>query len=336
MENVTLLNEVLSGYKVKADCVGYDRSNHFNIFQLKLKPGCKLRSLENLVDEIQLGMKLQGKPLFLMSPNDGTVKMISADEADKIDSIDLIGDRSFENLEAVIGIDAEGKELVVDLVKMPHLIVAGATGSGKSVFLHTLIANYLSLNRDTAIKLYLFDPKFVEFDVYKKYKGPRFITVRNKYKDIKYYFKLLHSIMEKRLLVLSSIGCKSISAYNKKYPDNKMPRIVCIVDELADLMSQDDKEKDFEKLVCTIAAKSRAAGIHLVLATQRPSTDVITGLIKANFPTRISFRVSSNVDSRVVLDYKGAENLMPKGDGILSGYGSRPVRFQAAFTNPIF
>jgi S-DNA-T family DNA segregation ATPase FtsK/SpoIIIE len=158
-----------------------------------------------------------------------------------------------------------------------------------------------------------------------------FLEVKNKYEEVISSFEMINNIMDKRFEFISKHKCGSIGEFNKRYKD-KLPRIVCIVDELADFMLQ-DKDKSFEALICSIAAKSRAAGIHLILATQRPSVDVITGLIKANFSTRVCFKVSSYVDSRVVLDYKGAENLLSRGDGILSGYYDKVVRFQSAYAD---
>ena len=331
MNNVDQLNDVLKGYKVKSTCVDYEKINHFNIFQLRLNPGCKLRSLEDLSTEIQLGMKLSSKPLFMLSPDTGMIKMISADPPATINAKDLIDSTDLDKLEIVLGIDSEGNKLVVDMEKMPHLLVAGTTGSGKSVFLHTLISNFLLKSRTEGVKLYLFDPKFVEFENYKKYEGLMFMEVKNKYEEVISSFELIKDIMDKRFKFISKHKCGSISEFNKKYKD-KLPRIICVVDELADFMLQ-DRDKSFEQLICAIAAKSRAAGIHLVLATQRPSVDVITGLIKANFPVRVCFKVSSHIDSRVVLDYKGAEDLLPRGDGILSGYHNKIVRFQSAYAN---
>ncbi len=327
------LNDVFKGYKIKAECIDFKKANHFNIFHIKLHPGCRVRTLENLTAEIQLGMRLSGKPIFMLSPSTGMLKMIVADKAPIIDIRDLINGHVFSELEVYLGVDSEGNILDVDLEKMPHLIVAGATGSGKSVFLHTLIANFILGNRKECIKLHLFDPKLVEFEQYKMYRGHVFIDVKNRYDEIILSFERIAQLMEHRFMFLSENGYKSVADYNNAN-NLSIPRIICIVDELADLMLQDKKNKVFERLICSIAAKSRAAGIHLILSTQRPSVDVLTGLIKANFPTRVCFKVSSYIDSRVVLDYKGAENLMSKGDGILSGYNDKPVRFQSAFTDP--
>lgn len=334
MQNI--LNEILKGYKIKASCLDFETKNHFNIYHIKLAHGCKIRALENIATEIQLSLKLTSTPTFVPDPESGMVKMISTKEPDIINFSDIL-DKDRKNIfDVSVGIDSYGNILKIDFDKVPHLLVAGATGSGKSVFLHTLIANLLLNNHGEQIMLYLIDPKVVEFEGYKKLslvKGH--IHVRNTYEEAIKVLNTLSNVMEKRFKLLSKFGCKSVFEFNKKHK-SRFTRIICIIDELADLVLRDKGKRgksEFELLVCTLAAKARAAGIHLILSTQRPSIDVITGLIKANFPIRVCFRVSSNTDSRVVLDYKGGENLIGKGDGILSGYYQSPIRFQTAYTD---
>lgn len=329
------LNEVLNGYKIKAECVDYKERDNFKVFYIKLNPGCKIRTLENIATEIQLGLQLLSIPIFTPVPELGLVKMVSTKKSDKIIVTNIIN-YDDDNFNAYVGLDSEGSPVIIDFNKAPHLLVAGATGSGKSVFLHTIITNLIKRNRDERIDLYLIDPKKVEFEAYRTKSCNGYLTVTDTYEEALQKLYTIHNIMNKRFELMSKVNCKSIKEFNNK-SRRKMTRIVCVIDELADLMLVDKKTakgSKMETIICSIAAKARAAGISLILATQRPSVDVVTGLIKANFPIRVCFRVASNVDSRVVLDYKGAENLNGKGDGVLSGYINKQVRFQSAFADP--
>lgn len=323
------LNNILQEYKIKMSCVNYKHNHHFSIYDLALNNGCKIKSIENISTELQLKLNHKSKPLFLLK--DGFVRMIFADKAEKITLTNLIQNKNFSDTDIILGVDYEGNCVSIDIAKMPHAIIAGTTGSGKSVFLHTIIANFLLTDRP--VDLYLFDPKYVEFEEYKQLATNKYRTVmiKNTYEDIIEELKVLHKIMENRFEFLSNKGFRNIKDYNASN-SNKLRYVLCIIDEFADLISK-DKAKEFEKLICSIAAKSRAAGIHLIVATQRPSVDVVTGLIKANFPTRICFKVSASVDSRVVIEQNGAENLMFGGDGLLFGYGE-PIRFQSAYIEP--
>ena len=326
-EAVGSLNNIFTGYKIKATCTEFEKVNHFEIFHLLLRPGCKLKNLENISSEIQLNLGMHVKPTFIPIPELGIVKMISATKANKIELSSLI--QSSQHV--VFGIDSSGNVLDVDLFKLPHLLVAGTTGSGKSVFLHNIIANFIL--KDQSIDIKLIDPKQVEFECYRnKNFGKCNISVKSTYEDSLVVLEQLHSVMEYRYKFLSSNGYRSVEDYNNANK-SKINKILLIIDELADLMIKDKKSSKLENLICSIAAKSRAAGISLILATQRPSIDVITGLIKANFPARVCFRVSSSVDSRVVLDHNGAENLLYGGDAIFSGI-DKSSRFQSAFVDP--
>jgi len=332
-EQVKALNELFVGYKIKAECVGYEEITHFVVYHIKLKPGCKVRALELIGTEIQLGMQLLSVPIFTPAPELGIVKMVSTRKFETI-QVETIIDQNDKKFNAYVGIDSDGKPVILDFNKAPHLLVAGATGSGKSVFLHAIIANLIKREANERIDLYLIDPKMVEFEAYKGVKTKGHLSISNTYVDAIKKLYTIHSIMDKRFKLLSKLNCKSVTEYNSKNK-GRFSRIVCVIDELADLMLRDVKNgSKMERLICSIAAKARAAGIHLILATQRPSIDVVTGLIKANFPIRVCFRVSSNTDSRVVLDYKGAENLNGRGDGILSGYSNKQIRFQSVFSDP--
>lgn len=330
-------SSVLADYKVKAICSGFRQINHFNVYDLELAPGCKIKSIEGISSELQLRLRYKNKPIFII--DDGKIKMIFANEPQKVYLDDLIErHHEFYQTEVVFGIDYNGEIVSSQISKMPHMLVAGATGSGKSVFLHTLINNFLKVPRTIPVDFYLFDPKHVEFECYKHYKmnNGANMSVYNSFDKIYDNLKILNLIMEKRFEMLAQHGCKNIKEFNN-LGNQKMKYIMCVIDEFADLIGKDkDKErgkekKKFESLICSIASKSRAIGAHLILATQRPSVDVVTGLIKANFPTRVCFQVPTGTDSRVVLDQNGAENLMGNGDGLFYN-NSKVRRFQGAFS----
>ncbi|MFW6306370.1 MAG: DNA translocase FtsK, partial [Bacillota bacterium] len=224
----------------------------------------------------------------------------------------------------------DGSPIVTDLSKMPHLLVAGATGSGKSVCINTIITSILYKATPDEVKLLLVDPKKVELTSYKDLPH-LFAPVVTDPKKAASVLKLVVTEMENRYDLFSGSGTRGITSYNKKVSDeDKLPYIVVIVDELSDLMMV--SASDVEDNICRLAQMARAAGIHLVIATQRPSVDVITGLIKANIPSRISFAVSSQTDSRTILDMGGAEKLLGKGDMLIAPAGTqKPQRVQGAF-----
>jgi S-DNA-T family DNA segregation ATPase FtsK/SpoIIIE len=231
-------------------------------------------------------------------------------------------------LSFVIGKDISGKAMVADLAKMPHLLVAGQTGSGKSVMINTFLTSLLYRNSPSDLKLILVDPKQVEMAPYNGI--PHLLTpVINEPEKCISALKWAVAEMERRLRTMSEVGKRDIAGYNELKKEEGMPYIVIVIDELADLMMM--AARDVEALIVRLAQKARAAGIHLVLATQRPSVDVITGLIKANVPARIAFTVASQVDSRTIIDQMGAEKLLGRGDMLLlTSNMPKPVRVQAA------
>jgi S-DNA-T family DNA segregation ATPase FtsK/SpoIIIE len=228
-----------------------------------------------------------------------------------------------------IGKDITGKAVVADLAKMPHLLIAGQTGSGKSVMINTLITSLLYRNSPADLKLILVDPKQVELGSYNDL--PHLLSpVINEPEKCISALKWAVAEMDRRLKAMSLVGKRNIAEYNAVDESEGMPYIVIVIDELADLMMM--AARDVEALVVRLAQKARAAGIHLVLATQRPSVDVITGLIKANVPARIAFTVASQIDSRTIIDQPGAEKLLGSGDMLLlTSDMPKPKRVQAAF-----
>jgi S-DNA-T family DNA segregation ATPase FtsK/SpoIIIE len=244
----------------------------------------------------------------------------------------LLSSPEWSNVESplgfVIGKDIGGKPIVADLARMPHLLVAGQTGSGKSVMINTLLTSLLYRNSPSDLKLILVDPKQVEMAPYNDL--PHLLTpVINEPEKCISALKWAVAEMERRLRTMSEVGKRNIVEYNNLKKEEGMPYIVIVIDELADLMMM--AARDVEALIVRLAQKARAAGIHLVLATQRPSVDVITGLIKANVPARIAFTVASQVDSRTIIDQMGAEKLLGRGDMLLlTAEMPKPKRVQAA------
>jgi S-DNA-T family DNA segregation ATPase FtsK/SpoIIIE len=234
-------------------------------------------------------------------------------------------------LQVALGLGVSGEVAVTSLIKMPHLLIAGATGSGKSVCLNTIIATLLFTHAPEELRLLMIDPKMVELTSYNGI--PHLIApVVTDFEQVVGALSWVTREMERRYKLFAKIGARSIDTYNQKVedPNEQLPYLVVVIDELADLMMMAPDE--VEHHICRIAQMARATGIHLVIATQRPSTDVITGLIKANFPARIAFAVSSQIDSRVILDSQGAEKLLGQGDMLfMSPDSSKLLRLQGCF-----
>jgi S-DNA-T family DNA segregation ATPase FtsK/SpoIIIE len=296
------------------------------IFDIALKPGGTFKKLERFSTEIALALKSISEPLIYPVTSEGIVRMeVMVSSLDTVNFKDIIDSKEFSDSDCILPVAfgrlRNGSPLIVDLTKMPHLLVSGATGSGKSILLQTIINSLLL--KSTNYNLALIDTKRVEFSYYDgllKLYGP--IA-----RDVDSANILLNNLiieMENRFKVLEKSGCRDITYYK-----GFMPYIVVVVDEFADLMVVSRKES--QELICRLAQKSRACGIHLVVATQRPSVDVVTGLIKANFPSRISCQVSSSSDSRIVLDKNGAEKLSGKGDAIIDCPGFNFKRFKGSY-----
>jgi len=321
MESVERLNDLFQQLKLKAEIKSCKREDPFLIFDIILKPGGTFKKLEKHITEFALALKALSEPLIYPVTKEGIIRMeIMESEQKTVFFNDIKCETNFL-LPMVLGQFRNGEPLIADLVKMPHLLISGSTGSGKSILLHSIINSLL----DKA-SLVLIDPKRVEFSYYSKL--PNLYT--SIARDVKESLNVLEHLieeMENRFSRLEKAGARDISDF-----EGKMPFIVVVIDELADLMMAARKES--QDLVCRLAQKSRACGIHLVVATQRPSVDIITGVIKANFPARISCRVSSLIDSRVVLGCSGAEKLLGRGDALVNSVGLDMVRFQGAYISP--
>ena len=325
IERIQYLNQVLEGCKISARCVNANTHRHFAFYDLVLQPGCKISKIRSLLGEIALAMRSNSVPIVKAMSKKGIVRLQITHSAPELIDLDLFYKSATKPggmLPFLLGETDEGIPLWADMAKNPHLLVAGSSGSGKSVFLHNIIYNAFQFDD---LDLYLVDTKLVEFSQYINYKSV--INVAQSYNDAINVLENLCEIMEDRYEYLKKYKLSSIEEYPKLF--NK---ILFVIDEAADLMLV-DKGRQFEKLLIKLAAKSRAAGIYIVLATQRPSVDVITGLIKANFPARLACKVASRVDSQVIMDMPGAENLCGRGDALFKSASIDTVRLQIAFTS---
>ena len=303
-------------------------------YELEPAPGVKVSRITRLQDDIALQLAATHVRIEAPIPGKSAIGIeVPNRKPAGVALREVLETEAFQTFRggvpAALGKDITGRAVVTDLTKMPHLLIAGATGSGKSVCINTIITSILYHERPEDVKLILIDPKVVELSVYNGIPHLRIPVVT----DPKKAAGALHwavKEMEARYQKFADAHVRDIGGYNKAVPEGHMPFIIIIIDELADLMMV--APDSVEDAICRLAQKARAAGIHLLLATQRPSVDVITGIIKANIPSRISFAVSSQIDSRTILDMAGAEKLIGRGDMLFkSGGMSSPVRVQGAF-----
>lgn len=325
-------DKILNQFKIKAKCVGVSTHRHLTFCNLNLDCGVKVRKIESCAREIGLALRSKGTPLVITDSEKGIVSIqFATRNADTLPFVDLFN--LYKNstpdgiLPFLLGEQGNGQPLWIDMAKNPHMLIAGGTGSGKSTLLHTIIANAV-FRKD--IQLYLSDPKAgVEFSLYDKYDCCNYLAID--YDSTLKMLEFINEEMERRYQALSRFNISSIEQ-NKEI----FPKIMVIIDEVADLILQDQDKNNlnkgrFEHLLCLIAQKSRAAGIFMILATQRPSVDIISGRIKANFPARIACKVSSAVDSKVILDQTGAESLLGRGDAIINSANYNYTRFQVSY-----
>ncbi|MFN2340223.1 MAG: DNA translocase FtsK 4TM domain-containing protein, partial [Halanaerobium sp.] len=331
-----LLEETLSSFGVDAKVINVNHGPTITRYEVQPATGVKVSKIVNLSDDIALALAAKDVRIEAPIPGKAAVGIEVPHGNDITVSFrDVIISEEFQKAEdkltLALGKGIDGDTAVFNLAKMPHLLVAGATGSGKSVCINTLISSILYRATPKEVKLLLVDPKKVELNIYQGL--PHLLTpVVTDPKKAANVLKLVVEEMENRYDLFSETGSRGIESYNKQVddPEDKMPYIVVIIDELSDLMMVAANE--VEDNICRLAQMSRAAGIHLIIATQRPSVDVITGLIKANIPSRISFAVSSATDSRTILDMGGAEKLLGKGDMLFAPVGmQKPQRIQGSF-----
>ena len=302
-------------------------------YEISPKPGTKVSKIVNLSDDLALSLAARSIRIEAPVPGKSVIGIeVPNDKPQVVGLREVITSNEFINdpssLAVGLGKEISGKPLIADLAKMPHLLIAGATGSGKSVCVNTIITSLLYKSSPEEVKLLLIDPKVVELAHYNGI--PHLLSpVVTDPKKASNALNWAVNEMNKRYQLFAENGVKDIAGYNRKC-ENKMHKIVIIIDELADLMMACGNE--VEDYICRLAQMARAAGMHLIIATQRPSVDVITGIIKANIPSRIAFAVSSQTDSRTILDMGGAEKLLGKGDMLYYPLGAaKPVRIQGAF-----
>ena len=320
--NAMMLENVLSNFGITAKVVNATQGPTVTRYEIEPAPGVKVSRIVNLTDDIALNLAAQH--IRMEAPNKTTEAVHLRDVLDCSDFKDARG-----GIPVGLGKDIAGKPVITDLAKMPHLLVAGTTGSGKSVCVNTLISSILFSRKPEEVKLLLIDPKMVELSIYNGI--PHLMApVVTDMKKAAAVLRWAVREMEARYKAFAASGKRDIKSYNEAHPKAAMPLIVLIIDELADLMMT--APDDIEESISRLAQMARAAGIHMVLATQRPSVNVITGSIKANVPSRISFAVGSQIDSRTILDMAGAEKLLGKGDMLFAPIGAnKPIRVQGAF-----
>ena len=340
-EQEQMLNSTLKNFNVRARVVNVTQGPSVTRFEVQPEPGVKVNKITNLSDDIKLSLAAKDIRIEAPIPGKHTIGIEVPNHMSRPVFIsEIINTPEFSKgespLTAVLGLDIGGNPVVTDLRKMPHGLIAGATGSGKSVCINSILVSLLYKADPNELKLLLIDPKMVELAPYNRI--PHLVSpVITDVKAATAALKWAVEEMERRYELFAHAGVKDITRYNdlaeehKNYAQ-KIPFIVIVIDELADLMMM--SPADVEEAICRIAQKARACGIHLIIATQRPSVDVITGLIKANVPTRIAFSVSSQIDSRTIIDISGAEKLLGRGDMLFVANGSgKPVRLQGTYVS---
>ena len=332
-DNARILQQTLESFHVNAKVVSTCHGPAVTRYDLEPAPGVKVSKITNLAEDIALQMATSSVRIEPVPGKAAIGIEIPNRTLEGVQLREVLENPAFQEatskLTVGLGMDISGHAIFADIGKMPHLLVAGATGSGKSVCINTLISSILFKATPDEVKFILIDPKMVELS---NYNGiPHLmVPVVTDPKKASSVLNWAVQEMEKRYSIFANHGVRDIKTFNRRYPEEKIPFIIIVIDELADLMMV--SPRDVEDAICRILQKARAAGIHMILATQRPSVNVITGIIKANLPSRISFAVSSQVDSRTILDRGGAETLLGKGDMLFSPQGAaKPVRVQGAF-----
>ena len=333
-QKASLIETTLNSFGVHAKVIHYSVGPTVTRFELKPEMGVRVSKIEGLSNE--LAMALEATHIRIEAPIPGKSAVgieIPNTKAASVPLHDVLASDEFQlgkgHILVALGKDITGKTVVTDLAKAPHLLIAGSTGSGKSVCINSIITSIIYHSRPDEVKLMLIDPKVVELSVYNGIPHLRTEVVTDM-KKAQGTLNWAVREMEARYQLFAGARVRNIEGYNKANPDKKMPYILIIVDEFADLMNVAAKE--VEVLIQRLTQKARAAGIHLILATQRPSADVITGVIKSNIPSRIAFMVESGLNSRIILDEGGAESLLGKGDMLFKQAGAlSTVRIQGAF-----
>jgi S-DNA-T family DNA segregation ATPase FtsK/SpoIIIE len=336
-----LLQETLHNFNVGANVIAATQGPTVTRFEVQPEPGVKVNKITNLQDDIKLSLAARDIRIEAPIPGRNAVGIeVPNRESKPVYLSELVNDTKFiesdSPLTVALGLDIGGEPIYADISKMPHGLIAGATGSGKSVCINSILVSILYKAQPHEVKLILIDPKMVELAPYNHI--PHLISpVITDARAATAALKWACDEMERRYDLFAHAGARDIKRFNAlarsqgAYAD-ELPYLVIVIDELADLMMV--SPGDVETYICRIAQKARACGIHLLVATQRPSVDVVTGIIKSNIPTRIAFTVSSQVDSRTIIDIGGAEKLLGRGDMLFLDNGkSRPIRVQGVFVS---
>ena len=338
-EQAEYLIAALASHQVQAEIAAIEQGPAVTQFEITVAQGTKVSKVRNLSDDIKLALAAKDIRIDAPIPGKRTIGIEIPNRVARAVRLSEVtnSERFIESespLEAALGLDLSGKPVTLDLRKMPHGLIAGATGSGKSVCINSILVSLLYKANPNDLKLMLIDPKMVELAPFNKI--PHLVSpVITDVKAATAALKWAVEEMERRYQLFMHAGVRDLTRYNQQAENarqfaQKLPYILIVIDELADLMMM--APADVEEAICRIAQKARACGIHLIVATQRPSVDVITGLIKSNIPTRIAFAVSSAIDSRTILDTQGAERLLGRGDMLYLGNGMQaPIRLQGTF-----
>ena len=337
-DTATRLQKTLYSFGVSAKVENVSVGPAITRYELKPAEGVRVSKIAKLSDDIALNLAAESIRIEAPIPGKQAVGIeIPNKEKEMVHLRDIIESKQFEDADSkvsmALGKDISGEPVVADIAKMPHVLIAGSTGSGKSVCINTLITSIIYKAKPSEVKLVMIDPKVVELSVYNGIPHLLIPVVTDSRKAAGALAWAVQE-MENRYQLFATKGVRDLKGYNASAGEEEgiLPQIVIIIDELADLMMV--AAKDVEDSICRLAQKARAAGMHLVIATQRPSVDVITGIIKANIPSRIAFAVSSQIDSRTILDMVGAEKLLGKGDMLFYPIGSsKPTRVQGAFVS---
>lgn len=320
MDFVQDFNNILQSFNIKAFCINHQKVDHYFYYDIKLASKAKVKDISKFSDEISLALKTPCKPSIKVLHDKGVVRLeFITPRQQQLNLFDYFTNTDIPtgNLMCLLGQTVDGQRMWMDLADNPHMIVSGTTGSGKSTLLHNIIANLLNYSKPF---IYLMDPKNIEFAEYDK-RIKHNLHVSYTYDEAYFVLDSLIGLMDQRYQLLRSGTSADV-----------LPPVVVIIDEFADLILQDKDDQFYLKLL-RLAQKCRAAKIYIILATQRPSVNIINGAIKANFPARIACRVASHVDSKVILDATGAENLLGKGDALVRDNFRFMDRFQVAYTN---
>lgn len=340
LENAKKIEDTMKNFGIQANIIQISKGPTITCYELQPAPGVKVSKIVNLSDDIALTLATSGIRIEAPIPGKSAVGIEVPNKNKIIVSLkELLNSYEFQSIDKgipiALGKDISGSPIIGDIEKMPHLLIAGATGSGKSVCINTIIMSILYKLSPSDVQLLLIDPKMVELNIYSKV--PHLIApVVTDAKKASNVLNWAVDEMNKRYKLFAKNNVRDINSYNskvsKKDSKEKLSKIVIIIDELADLMMVSAQE--VEDCICRIAQMARAAGMYLIIATQRPSVDVITGTIKANIPSRISFAVTSQTDSRTILDMNGAEKLLGKGDMLYFPSGAmKPTRIQGAYVD---